>query len=173
MRISDWSSDVCSSDLLRPPQVHHILTDCNVRVLVTSRERLLSLGSLVERCPDLRYVVLIDAQEDDAWPATSSAAPTVLSWSALQRAAAPGSRRHPRTIDSDMAAILYTSGSTGLPKGVVLSHRNLVVGSQSVSQYLENGPKDSILSALPHSFDAGPSPVTTAFCTGARLVLLI
>src|SRR3546814_2642223 len=110
MRISDWSSDVCSSDLLRPPQVHHILTDCNVRVLVTSRERLLSLGSLVERCPDLRYVVLIDAQEDDAWPATSSAAPTVLSWSALQRAAAPGSRRHPRTIDIDMAAILYTSG---------------------------------------------------------------
>src|SRR3546814_1489545 len=71
-----------------------------------------------------------------------------------------------------MAAILYTSGSTGLPKGVVLSHRNLVVGGQSVSQYLENGPHDSILSALPLSFDAGLSQVTTAFCTGARLVLL-
>src|SRR3546814_21123794 len=71
--------------VLRPPQVHHILTDCNVRVLVTSRERLLSLGSLVERCPDLIYVVLIDAQEDDPWPATSSAAPPVLSWSAIGR----------------------------------------------------------------------------------------
>src|SRR3546814_17008913 len=71
-----------------------------------------------------------------------------------------------------MAAILYTSGSTGQPKGVVLSNRNLVVGGQSVSQYLENGPHDRILSALPLSFDAGLSQVTTAFCAGARLVLL-
>src|SRR3546814_10869258 len=89
-----------------------------------------------------------------------------------QRAGAPGGGRHPRTIDLDMAAILYTSGSTGQPTGVVLSHRNLVLGGQSVSQYLENGPHDRILSALPLCFDAGHSQVTTPFCAGARLVLL-
>ena len=70
-----------------------------------------------------------------------------------------------------MAAILYTSGSTGLPKGVVLSHRNLVVGGQSVSQYLENSSEDRILSALPLSFDAGLSQVTTAFWVGATVIL--
>jgi acyl-CoA ligase (AMP-forming) (exosortase A-associated) len=75
-------------------------------------------------------------------------------------------------IDLDMAAILYTSGSTGKPKGVVLSHRNLIVGAESVSQYLENTPYDVILAALPLSFDAGFSQITTAFSVGAHVVLM-
>src|SRR5690606_34334444 len=71
-----------------------------------------------------------------------------------------------------MAGILYTSGSTGLPKGVVLSHRNVIVGAESVSTYLENDADDVILAALPLSFDAGLSQVTTAFAVGAHLVLM-
>ena len=71
-----------------------------------------------------------------------------------------------------MAAILYTSGSTGQPKGVVLSHRNLIAGAESVSHYLGNTADDVILSALPLSFDAGFSQLTTAFSVGAHVVLL-
>jgi acyl-CoA ligase (AMP-forming) (exosortase A-associated) len=75
-------------------------------------------------------------------------------------------------IDTDMAAILYTSGSTGKPKGVVLSHRNMVAGAKSVASYLENNAQDTLLAALPLSFDAGFSQLTTAFHAGARVVLL-
>ena len=71
-----------------------------------------------------------------------------------------------------MAAILYTSGSTGKPKGVVLSHRNMVAGAKSVASYLENSADDTLLAALPLSFDAGFSQLTTAFHVGARVVLL-
>ena len=71
-----------------------------------------------------------------------------------------------------MVAILYTSGSTGRPKGVVLSHRNMVAGAKSVASYLENRASDTLLAALPLSFDAGFSQLTTAFHTGARVVLL-
>ena len=67
---------------------------------------------------------------------------------------------------------MYTSGSTGQPKGVVLSHRNLIAGAESVSHYLGNIPDDVILSALPFSFDAGFSQLTTAFSVGAHVVLL-
>ena len=48
-----------------------------------------------------------------------------------------------------MAAILYTSGSTGNPKGVVLSHRNMVAGARSVADYLGNTPGDRLLAVLP------------------------
>jgi len=85
--------------------------------------------------------------------------------------AAPPCAGH-RVIDTDLCAILYTSGSTGRPKGVVLSHRNMVAGAKSVASYLENTPDDSLLAALPLSFDAGFSQLTTAFHSGARVVLL-
>ena len=57
------------------------------------------------------------------------------------------------------------------PKGVVLSHRNMVAGAKSVASYLENNPGNSF-AALPLSFDAGFSQLTTAFHVGARVVLL-
>ena len=77
-----------------------------------------------------------------------------------------------RRIDMDVAAILYTSGSTGLPKGVVLSHQNLVTGARSVAEFLENNANDVILAVLPFSFDAGFSQLSTAFSAGASVVLI-
>lgn len=87
-------------------------------------------------------------------------------------AAGPLALSLPRGCESDLAAIFYTSGSTGLPKGVVLSHRNLVAGAQSVASYLENRASDVLLAVLPLSFDAGFSQLTTGFLVGARVVLL-
>jgi acyl-CoA ligase (AMP-forming) (exosortase A-associated) len=95
----------------------------------------------------------------------------VLAWEDVCRAPAERSTG-PGGIDLDMAAILYTSGSTGKPKGVVLSHRNLLGGAESVSEYLQNNEDDCILAALPLSFDAGFSQLTTAFWVGAHVVLV-
>jgi long-subunit acyl-CoA synthetase (AMP-forming) len=71
-----------------------------------------------------------------------------------------------------MTAILYTSGSTGRPRAWCCRHRNMVAGAKSVAAYLENRPGDTLLAALPLSFDAGFSQLTTAFHAGARVVLL-
>ena len=153
--------------LLKPEQVAFILRDCNVRVLVTSPERAAQLAAALGDCPDLRHVVLTASQ--DAPAAVLPVRLAVLGWDALL--AAPAADPH-RVLDVDMAAILYTSGSTGRPKGVVLSHRNMVAGAKSVASYLDNGPHDTLLAALPLSFDAGFSQLTTAFHAGARVVLL-
>ncbi len=154
--------------LLRPKQVGYILRDCDVRVLVTSPERLTLLCEELEECKSVEHVVLVGQEPVvsaadpgrryavSPWPARPQGKPAIVA----------------DTIDGDMAAILYTSGSTGRPKGVVLSHRNLIVGAESVSHYLGNGPDDVILSALPLSFDAGFSQLTTAFSVGAHVVLM-
>ncbi|MDR3368477.1 acyl-CoA ligase (AMP-forming), exosortase A system-associated [Rhodoferax sp.] len=153
--------------LLKADQVAHILRDCNVRVLVTSSERLAMLAQVLRDCPDLQHVVLCApiANPPDA-DATHWA---VTLWQDLLTS--PRQPGH-RVIDTDLAAILYTSGSTGQPKGVMLSHRNLVAGAKSVASYLHNQPSDTLLAALPLSFDAGFSQLTTAFHAGARVVLL-
>ena len=153
--------------LLKPEQVGFILQDCNVRVLVTSPDRLPLLAGTLDQCPDLRHVVLTDAAAATPMPGGGRIA--VHGWGALL--ASPSMSGH-RVIDVDMAAILYTSGSTGKPKGVVLSHRNMVAGAKSVASYLENRSTDTLLAALPLSFDAGFSQLTTAFHVGARVVLL-
>ena len=152
--------------MLKPEQVAYILTDCNVRILVTSLERLKLLHTVLSSCHDLHVIVVVDAQ--DNLPSISGL--IVTHWEAIHLT----NRLHPSagTIDSDMAAIVYTSGSTGKPKGVVLSHRNLVAGAKSVTQYLGNHANDRILTVLPLSFDYGLSQLTTAFYVGAMNVLM-
>jgi acyl-CoA ligase (AMP-forming) (exosortase A-associated) len=151
--------------LLKPDQVAHILRDCSARVLVTSADRLQLLLEVLGHAPDLRHVIVVGG----------GVAQRPLNGLHVQRweSVLDGGRSpcH-RVIDSDMAAILYTSGSTGRPKGVVLSHRNLVAGAKSVASYLENRADDVLLAALPLSFDAGFSQLTTAFHVGARVVLV-
>lgn len=159
--------------LLKPEQVAYILADCNVTILVTSRERLAQLGPALVACPDLQTVLLTGA--GDAQSRLGKV--RVLAWTAVPTnvpdasAPAPAPLWH-AVIDTDMAAILYTSGSTGRPKGVVLSHRNMLAGALSVSGYLRNTPEDRILCVLPLSFDYGLSQLTTAFASGACAVLM-
>jgi acyl-CoA ligase (AMP-forming) (exosortase A-associated) len=152
--------------LLRPHQVGHILDDSGARVLVASADRFDQLEDQLADCKTIERVVLVG----DRRQARPEARYEVVEWAAV---ASPGAEpAETGSVDVDMAAILYTSGSTGRPKGVVLSHRNLVVGAESVRQYLANDEHDVILAALPLSFDAGFSQLTTAFASGAHVVLM-
>jgi acyl-CoA ligase (AMP-forming) (exosortase A-associated) len=148
--------------VLKAKQVAYILNDCSVQVLVTTPER---FDVLRDELADtaVEHVVVLGAAPEEA-PGLE-----VHAWDAFRGA---GPIAEPDVIDVDMAAILYTSGSTGKPKGVVLSHRNVLTGGASVSQYLGNVEDDVILAALPLSFDAGFSQLTTAFTVGAHVVLV-
>jgi len=154
--------------LLKPEQVAYILADCGVRVLVTSSDRLSAMAPALSACASLHSVIVTGNVTDslhEQLPGVRLVAAAGLP------SPTPPRPRH-RRIDSDVAAILYTSGSTGQPKGVVLSHRNLVAGARSVVAYLHNRAEDRILAVLPLSFDYGLSQLTTAFLSGACAVLI-
>jgi acyl-CoA ligase (AMP-forming) (exosortase A-associated) len=153
--------------VLRPRQVRHIVDDCAVRVLVTSTDRLRALRAELAACRSLSHVLVLGDP-----PVEAEDTPyRVLPWAGVAERTSQAVCPPTGGVDTDVAAILYTSGSTGAPKGVVLSHRNLVVGAESVSTYLENTSEDRILAVLPLSFDAGLSQLTTGFCVGAHVVL--
>ena len=136
---------------LRPRQVRHIVADCGARVLLTDAAHHAGLDGALD---DLAALSVLTGEDGDTVP----------------RAAPGPAPRQP--IPKELAAILYTSGSTGLPKGVMLSHDNLVAGTRIVRGYLGITPEERILSVLPFSFDYGLNQLLTSVEQGARLVLL-
>jgi len=146
--------------LFKPPQVAYLARDCDIRVMIGDSARLDDLES--GTVPGSAFY------KGDA-PTEGIAGESVDLSEALASEDTPTEERS--VSETDLGTILYTSGSTGMPKGVATSQRNLVAGAQIVSTYLRNTPEDRILSALPLNFDAGMSQFTTALRVGATLVL--
>ena len=76
----------------------------------------------------------------------------------------------PQTADSP-AAVSFTSGSSGKPKGVTLSYGNLAFAAETIAGYLKNTENDVILGVLPTSFTYGLTQLLTTIYAGATLVL--
>ena len=76
-----------------------------------------------------------------------------------------------RPLSSDLAAIVYTSGSTGVPKGVTLTHRNMTFVADSMIEYLEMDDRERVMCVLPLSFGYGLYQLLTSVRTGATLIL--
>ncbi len=129
-----------------PESIAYILGDSAAELLLVERaKRWLELAPMRARFPRLRTVVSLDAPgEGDA----------VGSEQWLARAEASAPRPVPLAPDA-LAAIVYTSGTTGRPKGVMLTHRNVVSNVEALLQIVAVAPGDRFLSFLPlsHTFE--------------------
>ncbi len=82
----------------------------------------------------------------------------------------PAGARRARSPEG-LAVVLYTSGTTGHPKGVMLSHANVSANVTAIVSYLGLGPEDSTVTVLPFYYSYGASVLHTHLAAGARLVI--
>lgn len=133
--------------LISAEEVRYILNDAHVSGLIYHQALKEKVEGFRARLSGLRFVCAIDGPADPAGVQSFS------DW-----LAAPGEVKAPELDPrTDLAAILYTSGTTGHPKGAMLTHRNLVSNTSSVVRALQLQPStDRLLVVLPlfHSFAA-------------------
>jgi long-chain acyl-CoA synthetase len=106
-----------------------------------------------------------------SWPALAAMKAVLAADEGLVPSDAPVTAPATRHSEADLAALVYTSGSTGGAKGVMLSHRNMMAAAASICSYLELTPADVILNVLPLAFTYGLGQITTAVHAGATVVL--
>ncbi len=71
----------------------------------------------------------------------------------------------------DLAAIMWTSGSTGQPKGVMVTHANIIANTLDIVEYMALGPQDRVMAVLPFSYCYGISLLHTHLAAGGSVVL--
>jgi len=144
----------------------YILNDCGVRALVTPTALARNVLPALANAPSVTGTLWVGA----VLPVLPQGGGSAASLGEIL-AAPHATPADPGCIDQDLAAVLYTSGTTGKPKGVMLTHANLVATARSIAAYLKNTPDDVVLSVLPLTFGYGLSQVTTSALVGFTLVL--
>jgi long-chain acyl-CoA synthetase len=149
-------------------ELRYILRDCGAVALVVESESLLEKLALASQpAGPLRLVVLLEGERGDAAAATgqvgttTGTGPTLVSWVELlalgeSALASPGATTPwPAADPSRIATILYTSGTTGEPKGVPLSHANLLHQLRCLGVAVQPNPGDRVVSVLPiwHAYE--------------------
>jgi long-chain acyl-CoA synthetase len=144
----------------------YILNNCRASCIVSSSKRCRELEAIADRVPHLKAAVVTGPQSEGS----SQGLPK---WMSFERCLAEGDATRPpkQNIDVDLAALIYTSASTGDSKGAMLTHLNMVSAARSITTYLENRPNDIILNALPLAFDYGLYQVLMGFKIGGTVVL--
>jgi amino acid adenylation domain-containing protein len=143
----------------------YILNNCRASALIADGARIEIAREAAREAPSVRCVVF--AGDTGAGAELRG---NELAW---ERALSGGNRTRPPRIgiDIDLASLIYTSGTTGNPKGVMMTHQNMVAASTSITTYLENTERDIILNVLPLSFDYGLYQVLMSAQFGGTLVL--
>ncbi|KAM6948425.1 long-chain-fatty-acid--CoA ligase 3b [Aplochiton taeniatus] len=133
------------------PAIAHGLNETEVTHIITSKDLLQKLKAILLEVPRLQHIIVVD-QKPTSWPdlprgieVRSMEAVQELGSRAVHMAVA---RRQPGP--ADIAVIMYTSGSTGIPKGVMISHSNIIAGITGMAERIPNlDETDTYIGYLP------------------------
>ncbi len=169
---------------LKPDSLHGILNDCGATGLIVSRRFASAAAKLIGKNSPIELIVTEEPVEFEnrsletcsfaelldgtGSPMIPDAVQTRLEHMA---ASEPPEFDNQMKCSDDLAAIFYTSGSTGAAKGVMLSNRNLVSNTVATVDYLNLTGDDSVIVVLPLYYIYGNSLMLTHLLCGGRLVI--
>jgi long-chain acyl-CoA synthetase len=147
--------------LLGDKEVAHILADSEAKVVITSTDMLWKVEGQIGVLPSLHHVLLVDGGGDSRTRSLAEeSAGERDTFSAVERRG------------DDLAVILYTSGTTGVAKGVALSHRNLESNARAAASLHELRREDWAVGVLPLSHSYGLTVMNAGHILGTRAALL-
>lgn len=155
----------------KPEELKFILSDCNVKVVVTQAEYLRNYASIKKDLADLRYILSTDEIPSSIKKLED---PDIkLFWDSIKKSTFNNEILSSKTGPDDVAMLLYTSGTTGNPKGVVLTHRNMMSDAHSCVLSFKITEEDTFLCILPmfHTF-AWTTCIVLPLALGLKIVVI-
>ncbi|MEZ5233647.1 MAG: amino acid adenylation domain-containing protein [Acidimicrobiales bacterium] len=151
-------------DPFAPPRaVATIVGDCGIEVLISEPRQRRALAALAALAPGLRTVVGVDGADGD---------PAGLGMVGPAEVAAASGFRPPKVLSDDLAYVMYTSGSTGVPKGLMHTHRSGLRYAQLAVQTYGVRPEDRLANSAPFHFDISTFELFAGPLAGALSLII-
>ncbi|VAI15634.1 unnamed protein product [Triticum turgidum subsp. durum] len=136
-------------DTLGPDAVQFIVNHATVEAIFCVPQTLSTLLSFLTQMPCVRLIVVVGGDNANTPSTTAAAGVEIITYSRLHSQGKMSSQTYRPPKPEDVATICYTSGTTGTPKGAVLSHENLIANVAGSSLGVKFYPSDVYISYLP------------------------
>ncbi|XP_056148876.1 long-chain-fatty-acid--CoA ligase 3b [Lampris incognitus] len=137
---------------LGPAAIAHGLNETEVTHIITSKDLLQSrLKAILCDVPRLQHIIVVD-RKPTSWPDIPKGIMVYNIDTVQEMGSSPDNKAMARMqpVPSDIAVIMYTSGSTGIPKGVMISHSNIIAGITGMAERIPNlNETDTYIGYLP------------------------
>lgn len=159
-------------DTLGPESTEYIINHASLHVICCSTDHIEAIVEMAPRCPSLKMIISLDDPARDSWNRRNSkemmgplkeSGITIATIDEVEKMGAEDPRPYTPPQSEDIATINYTSGTTGFPKGVLLTHANHVASASSMMVLNQFQRGDVFCSFLPlaHIFERSAEAAAT------------
>ncbi|KAG0215432.1 hypothetical protein BGX28_010137 [Mortierella sp. GBA30] len=168
-------------ETLGPDAVEYVINHAEIPIVVASANHIASLLENTDKLPGLKAIVSMDSlQTMSTAPGATNTYDILRAWAAekgivvydfleIESLGSKFPRKHSPPKEDEVASLCYTSGTTGQPKGAMLTHKNFIAAVSTNVESMTLTPKDTMISFLPLAHIMGRYIDTIVTYSGAKL----